>query len=49
MPRVVVGLWLGKCGQQKTMHAEKIAQDVMDALSYGAESVSVRLRLRLLE
>jgi 4-oxalocrotonate tautomerase len=43
MPHVVVKLWPGKSEAQKTQLAEKIAQDVMDVLSYGEESVSVAI------
>ena len=41
MPHVVVKLWPGKSEAQKQQLAEKIAQDVMDVLAYGEESVSV--------
>ena len=41
MPHVVVKLWPGKSEQQKARLAGKIAQDVMDVLNYGEESVSV--------
>ena len=41
MPHVIVKLWPGKSEQQKSRLAEKIAQDVMDVLHYGEESVSV--------
>jgi 4-oxalocrotonate tautomerase len=41
MPHVIVKLWPGKSEQQKERLAEKIAQDVMDVLNYGEESVSV--------
>ncbi len=41
MPHVIVKLWPGKSEAQKTRLAEKIAQDVMDVLNYGEESVSV--------
>ena len=43
MPHVIVKLWPGKSEQQKERLAEKIAQDVMDVLGYGEESVSVAL------
>jgi 4-oxalocrotonate tautomerase len=43
MPRVIVKLWPGKSEQQKTRLAEKIAEDVMDVLNYGDESVSVSI------
>jgi 4-oxalocrotonate tautomerase len=41
MPHVIVKLWPGKSEQQKERPAEKIAQDVMEVLKYGEESVSV--------
>jgi 4-oxalocrotonate tautomerase len=41
MPHVIVKLWPGKSKAQKARLAEKIAQDVMDVLDYGEESVSV--------
>lgn len=41
MPHVVVNLWPGKSEQQKERLAERIAQDIMDVLNYGEESVSV--------
>ena len=41
MPHVIVKLWPGKSEQQKARLAEEIAQDVMDVLGYGEESVSV--------
>jgi 4-oxalocrotonate tautomerase len=41
MPHVIVKLWPGKSDQQKARLADKIAQDVMDVLNYGEESVSV--------
>ena len=44
MPHVIVKLWPGKSEQQKTRIAEKIAQDVMDLLRYGEESVSVSIQ-----
>ncbi|HKS84507.1 MAG TPA: tautomerase family protein [Pseudolabrys sp.] len=43
MPHVVVKLWPGKSESQKKQLAEKIAQDVMDVLDYGEESVSVAM------
>ncbi len=43
MPHVIVKLWPGKSEQQKARLAEVIAQDVMDVLGYGEESVSVVL------
>jgi 4-oxalocrotonate tautomerase len=41
MPHVIVKLWPGKSEQQKARLADKIARDVMEALDYGEESVSV--------
>jgi 4-oxalocrotonate tautomerase len=41
MPHVIVKLWPGKSEEQKTSLAERITRDVMDALDYGEESVSV--------
>lgn len=41
MPHVIVKLWPGKSGQQKTQLAEAITKDVMKVLHYGEESVSV--------
>jgi 4-oxalocrotonate tautomerase len=41
MPHVIVKLWPGKSEEQKARLAEKIAQDVMDVLHYGEDSVSV--------
>jgi 4-oxalocrotonate tautomerase len=41
MPHVIVKLWPGKSEAQKSRLAERIAQDVMDVLNYGEESVSV--------
>jgi 4-oxalocrotonate tautomerase len=43
MPHVIVKLWPGKSEKQKARLAEKIAQDVMDVLGYGEESVSVSM------
>ena len=43
MPHVIVKLWPGKSEEQKSRLAERIAQDVMDILGYGEESVSVAL------
>lgn len=43
MPHVIVKLWPGKSEAQKQRLAEKIAQDVMQVLDYGEESVSVAL------
>lgn len=36
-------LWPGKTEQQKARLAQKIAEDVMEVLHYGEESVSVAL------
>lgn len=41
MPHVIVKLWPGKSEEQKARLAEAIAQNVMTALHYGEESVSV--------
>ncbi len=41
MPHVIVKLWPGKSETQKTQLAEAITKDVMSALDYGEESVSV--------
>jgi len=43
MPHVIVRLWPGKSEQQKQQLADAIAQDVMDVLGYGEESVSVAI------
>jgi 4-oxalocrotonate tautomerase len=43
MPHVIVKLWPGKSEQRKARLAERIAQDVMDVLGYGEESVSVAM------
>jgi 4-oxalocrotonate tautomerase len=43
MPHVIVKLWPGKSEQEKTTLAEAIAQDVMNILNYGEESVSVAM------
>ena len=43
MPHVIVKLWPGKSEAQKRRLAERIAQDVMDVLGYGEESVSVAM------
>ncbi len=43
MPHVIVKLWPGKSERQKARLAEAIAKDVMDALDYGEESVSVAI------
>lgn len=41
MPHVIVKLWPGKSEQQKQGLANAIANDVMEFLGYGEESVSV--------
>jgi len=43
MPHVVVKLWPGKSEAQKQRLADAIAEDVMQVLHYGEESVSVAL------
>jgi 4-oxalocrotonate tautomerase len=43
MPHVIVKLWPGKSETQKARPAERIAQDVMQVLDYGEESVSVAM------
>ena len=43
MPNVIVKLWPGKPEAHKNLLAERIAQDVMDVLGYGEESVSVAM------
>ena len=43
MPHVIVKLWPGKSEAQKVRLAETIAQDVMEVLDYGEESVSVAM------
>ena len=43
MPHVIVKLWPGQSEAQKRRLAERIAQDVMDVLGHGEESVSVAL------
>ncbi len=43
MPHVIVKLWPGKTEKQKAELAKRIANDVMDVLHYGEESVSVAL------
>lgn len=43
MPHVIVKMWPGKSEGQKKRLAERIAQDVMDVLNYGEESVSVAM------
>jgi 4-oxalocrotonate tautomerase len=43
MPHVIVKLWPGKSEEQKTQLSEKITQDVVSALNYGSDSVSVTI------
>ena len=43
MPHVIVKLLAGKTEGQKTILAERIANDVMDVLRYGDEAVSVAM------
>jgi len=43
MPHIIVKLWPGKSKAQKERLAARIAQDVMDILNYGEESVSVAM------
>jgi 4-oxalocrotonate tautomerase len=43
MPHVIIKLWPGKSEQQKLRLAEAIADDVMNILNYGEESVSVAI------
>ena len=43
MPHVIVKLWPGKSQAQKTRLAEAIVKDVMSALHYGEESVSLAM------
>jgi 4-oxalocrotonate tautomerase len=43
MPHVILKLWPGRSEAQKSRLAEKIAQDAMDVLGAGEESVSVAL------
>jgi 4-oxalocrotonate tautomerase len=43
MPHVIVKLWPGKSEAQKTRLAEAIVKDVMSALHYGEESVSLAM------
>jgi 4-oxalocrotonate tautomerase len=44
MPHVIVKLWPGKSEKQKAQLADRIAQDVMEVLNYGSDSVSVALQ-----
>jgi 4-oxalocrotonate tautomerase len=41
MPHVIVKLWPGKSEQQKQRLADAIANDVMEILDYGEESLSI--------
>lgn len=41
MPHVIVKLWPGKSEQQKQQLTDAITKNVMEILSYGADSVSV--------
>jgi 4-oxalocrotonate tautomerase len=41
MPHVIVKLWPGKSEQVKKRLAEAIVEDVMNALHYGEEAVSL--------
>lgn len=41
MPHVIVKLWPGKTSTQKQALADAIVRDVMEALDYGQEAVSV--------
>jgi 4-oxalocrotonate tautomerase len=43
MPHVIVKLWPGKSEAEKARLAKRIAQDVMEVLDYGEESVSVAM------
>jgi 4-oxalocrotonate tautomerase len=43
MPHVIVKLWPGKSEAQKTRLAKAIVKDVMSALHYGEESVSLAM------
>ncbi len=43
MPHVIVKLWPGKSEQKKQQLADAIANDVMNILNYGEESVSVAI------
>lgn len=44
MPHVIVKLWPGKSETQKQKLADRIANDIMDVLGYGEESVSVAFK-----
>lgn len=41
MPHVIIKAWPGKSEPQKQALADRITQDVMEVLGYGAEAVSV--------
>ena len=41
MPHVIIKLWPGRSEEQKHELADRIAEDVVDVLHYGKESVSV--------
>lgn len=43
MPHVIVKLWPGKSEQQKTRLAQAITKELMNALHYREESVSVAI------
>jgi len=43
MPHVIVKLWRGNSEHQKARLADAITKDVMDALGFGEESVSVSM------
>ena len=43
MPHVIIKMWPGKSERLKTQLANEIAFDVMSALNYGEESVSVAI------
>lgn len=43
MPHVTVKLWPGKSEEQKKQLASALANDVMNVLNYGEESVSVTI------
>lgn len=43
MPHVIVKLWPGRSEEQKQSLADAIVKDVMSALHYGEDSVSVAI------
>ncbi len=43
MPHVIIKMWPGKSERLKAQLANEIAFDVMSALNYGEESVSVAI------